>query len=249
MFRALKDIIRMFRIQALRMILKREGKDISISKIGNCLIVAPHPDDEVLGCAGLVQRLLSAGRRVDVVILSGGGQSHAGGCGIDEAELVENRRQLSRRAAGSIGLPPERLHFLDYPDGSIAFDNAETGKLRQLMAELKPDAVFVPHRGEGWSDHLAAGEVIRRLTEEDKAAVRLFEYCVWFWYYNTWDIDWRQERVLKMTPDENMKKQQAIDAYVEPLAPCGHPWSGVLPRVFVKACRWNMELYFDCSHV
>ena len=248
MFIALKDIVRRFRIQALRMILKREGKDISISKIGNCLIVAPHPDDEVLGCAGLVQRLLSAGRQVDVVILSGGGKSHAGCCGIDEAELIGNRRQLSRRAAGIIGLPPERLHFLDYPDGSIAFDNAETGKLRQLMAELKPDAVFVPHRGEGWSDHLAAAEIARRLTEDDKA-VRLFEYCVWFWYYNTWDIDWRQARVLKMLPKENRIKQQAIDAYVKPLALCGRPWSGVLPRVFVNACRWNKELYFDSSHV
>lgn len=249
MFRALKDIIRMFRIQILRMRIKQGVNEISISKIEKCLIVAPHPDDEVLGCAGLVQRLLAAGHRVDVVILSGGGKSHAGCCGIGEAELIENRRQLSRRAVGIIGLPLERLHFLDYPDGGIAFDNAATGRLQQLMAALKPDAVFVPHRGEGWSDHLAAGEVIRRLTEEDKAAVRLFEYCVWFWYYNTWDIDWRQARVLKMTPDENMKKQQAIDAYVEPLAPCGHPWSGVLPRVFVKACRWNKELYFDSSHV
>lgn len=249
MFRILKDIMRRFRIQTLRMRIKRKGNDIVISKIGKCLIVAPHPDDEVLGCAGLVQRLLSAGRQVDVVILSGGGRSHAGCCDIDEAELVENRRQLSRRAAGIIGLPAERLHFLDYPDGGIAFDNAETDKFKQLIAVLKPDSVFVPHRGEGWSDHLAAGEIVRRLTEEEKAAVRLFEYCVWFWYYNVWNIDWRQARVLKMSPEENRKKQQAIDAYVKPLAPCGSPWSGVLPRVFVKACRWNRELYFDCSHV
>lgn len=249
MFRILKDIMRRFRIQTLRMRIKRKGNDIVISKIGKCLIVAPHPDDEVLGCAGLVQRLLSAGRQVDVVILSGGGRSHAGCCDIDEAELVENRRQLSRRAAGIIGLPAERLHFLDYPDGGIAFDNAETDKFKQLIAVLKPDSVFVPHRGEGWSDHLAAGEIIRWLTEEEKAAVRVFEYCVWFWYYNVWNIDWRQVRVLKMSPEESRKKQQAIDAYVKPPAPCGRPWSGVLPRVFVKACRWNRELYFDCSHV
>ena len=243
MFGVLKDFVRLVRVLVVRLVVRRKVFDFATVD-GKSMVVAPHPDDEVLGCAGLVQRLLSAGRQVDVVILSGGGKSHAGCCGIDEAELIENRRQLSRRAAGIIGLPPERLHFLDYPDGSIAFDNAETGKLRQLMAELKPDAVFVPHRGEGWSDHLAAAEIARRLTEDGKT-VRLFEYCVWFWYYNTWNIDWQQARVLKMLPEENRIKQQAIDAYVKPLAPCGRPWSGVLPRVFVKACRWNRELYFE----
>lgn len=239
----LKDFVRFVRVLVVRLVV---GYKVSgFETLGNAVVVAPHPDDEVLGCAGLVQRLLAAGRRVDVVILSGGGKSHAGCCGIGETELVENRRQLSRRAAGIIGLPPEQLHFLDYPDGGIAFDNVETGKLRQLIAELKPDAVFVPHRGEGWSDHLAAGEIARRLVEESGKTVRLMEYCVWFWYYNTWNIDWRQARVLRMSPDENRKKQQAIDAYVTPLAPCGRPWSGVLPRVFVKACRWNRELYFE----
>lgn len=241
----LKDFVRLVRVLFVRLVAWCKARDLET--VGEAvLVVAPHPDDEVLGCAGLVQRLLNTGRQVDVVILSGGEHSHAGCCGIDEAELVENRRQLSRRAAGIIGLPPERLHFLGYPDGGIAFDNAETGKFRQLMAELNPNAVFVPHRGEGWSDHLAAAEIARRLVEDAKA-VRLFEYCVWFWYYNTRSIDWRQARVLKMSPEENRKKQQAIDAYVKPLAPCGRPWSGVLPRVFVKACRWNKELYFEAE--
>lgn len=246
MFGVLKDFVRLVRVLVVRLVVRRKVFDFATVD-GKSMVVAPHPDDEVLGCAGLVQRLSSAGRQVDVVILSGGGRSHAGCCGIDEAELIETRRQLSRRAAEILGLPPERLHFLDYPDGSIAFDNAETGRFRQLMAELNPDAVFVPHRGEGWSDHLAAADIARRLTEGDKAAARVFEYCVWFWYYNTWNIDWRQARVLKMTPEENMKKQQAIDAYVKPLAPCGRPWSGVLPRVFVNACRWNKELYFEAE--
>lgn len=246
MFGVLKDFVRLVRVLVVRLVVRRKVFDFATVD-GKSMVVAPHPDDEVLGCAGLVQRLLSAGRQVDVVILSGGGRSHAGCCGIDEAELIETRRQLSRRAAGIIGLPPERLHFLDYPDGGIAFDNAETGRFRQLMAELNPDAVFVPHRGEGWSDHLAAADIARRLTEGDKAAARVFEYCVWFWYYNTWNIDWRQARVLKMTPEESRIKQQAIDAYVKPLAPCGRPWSGVLPRVFVNACRWNKELYFEAE--
>lgn len=55
------------------------------------LIIAPHPDDEVLGCSGLIQRSLKEEKPVDVVILSGGGKSHSGCCSIDEKELIESR--------------------------------------------------------------------------------------------------------------------------------------------------------------
>ena len=97
----------------------------------------------MLGCSGLIQRLLSEGKRVDVVILSGGGKSHAGCCRIEESTLVESRRNLSRRAAKVLGLPLEHLYFLDYPDGSIAFDCAETEKLKTLI-ERSLEQNYVP---------------------------------------------------------------------------------------------------------
>lgn len=237
----LKDLVRRIRIVVVRLVAGRRLFDLK--QVGDrVLIVAPHPDDEVLGCAGLVQRLLSTGWQVDVVILSGGGRSHAGCCDIDETELIDRRRQLSRKAARIIDLPFGHLHFLDYPDGGISVESAETSKLGQLIADLSPNAIFVPHRGEGWSDHLEAGNIIRKLVADD---TKVYEYCVWFWYYNVWNIDWHRVKVLKMSPEEHRKKLQAIDAYVTPLAPCGRPWSGVLPQVFVKANRWKCELYFE----
>ena len=236
----MKDLIRKARIQLVRSIVSCKPTP---PLLGKSIIIAPHPDDEVLGCGGLIRRLLELGRQVDVVILSGGGKSHAGCCKIDEHTLIENRRNLSQRAAQIIGLPAERLHFLNYPDGGISYDCPETDRLRQLIATVSSDAVFVPHRGEGWSDHVAAGEIVRRLVG-DRPQVALYEYCVWFWYYNVWNIDWQRARVLQLSSEEHHTKLQAIDAYVTPLAPCGKPWSGVLPRVFVDACRWCNELYF-----
>ena len=79
------------------------------------------------------------------------------------------------------------------------------------------------------------------------SAVQLYEYCVWFWYYNAKVADWQQARVLSMTVEEHEAKLAAIDAYISPLAPCGNPWSGVLPRVFVNANRWKKELYFKAK--
>lgn len=240
MFGFIKDLIRSVRVFVLH------GVFCSAKYLTTCdktLVVAPHPDDEVLGCSGLIQRLLREGKRVDVVILSGGGKSHAACCQIEESLLIDSRRSLSRKAAGILGLPLDNLHFLNYPDGCISYDCPETSQLKNLLKGLQPDAIFVPHRGEGWSDHLAAGAIVRKLVGKT-SKVELYAYCVWFWFYNIWNIDWKNARILAMTSQEHRMKNRAIDAYVLPKAPCGKPWSGVLPGVFIKANRWKKELYF-----
>ncbi|WP_240051127.1 PIG-L deacetylase family protein, partial [Bacteroides salyersiae] len=50
----------------------------SIEPKESLLIIAPHPDDEVIGCAGLIQRSLNKGNNVYVIILTGGEASHNG---------------------------------------------------------------------------------------------------------------------------------------------------------------------------
>lgn len=234
----LKDYIRTIRLPIIRIRTSFRSKLVTGKRI---LLVAPHPDDEIIGCAGLIQQALKAGKKIDVVILTGGGKSHSNCCNIDEDTLIEARRKLSRKAAQVVGLPLEHLHFLNYPDGSISYENKETERLKQLIEELSPEAIFIPHKGEGWSDHVEAGNVIRKLK---LSGIQLYEYCVWFWYYNVWNIDWKNACVLKMNREEHQRKLKAMDAYITPLAPCGKPWSGILPKVFVKANQWNKELYF-----
>ena len=109
----MKDFIRRIRVLLFRVLFQDSSKLVMPNSV---LIVAPHPDDEVLGCSGLIQRLLNEGKQVDVAILSGGGKSHAGCCKIDESTLIESRRNLSRKAAKIFSLPLENLHFLDYPE-------------------------------------------------------------------------------------------------------------------------------------
>lgn len=242
----IKSLIRYWRIIILHGVLTMITYKLSIQSWSRVLIVAPHPDDEVLGCSGLIQRLLREGKQVDVVILSGGGKSHAGCCQIEETLLIDSRRDLSRKAADILGLSLKNLHFLNYPDGRISFGCAETSKLKNLIETLSPNVIFVPHKGEGWSDHLTAGEIIRKLINQD-SQVELYEYCVWFWFYNVWNINWKNARVLALSPQEQTVKNRAIDAYILPKAPCGNPWSGVLPNVFVRANRWKKELYFKQS--
>lgn len=236
----MKDLIRKTRIHLIHALLFKRP---TLHLPNTFLVVAPHPDDEIIGCAGLIHRALQTGKQVDVVILSGGEKSHSGCCHINEKTLMEARKDLSRRAAQIVGLPLEHLHFLHYPDGGIIYNHAETNRLKQLINEIKPDAIFIPHKREGWNDHVETGRIIKKLTK-DCTELLLYEYCVWFWYYNVWQIDWKNAYCIRMNPEQHVTKLKAIEAYITPLAPCGKPWSGVLPKVFIKANQWNKELYF-----
>ena len=235
----MKDLIRNIRIFLLHL-LYRNSSNLPLSD--NTVIIAPHPDDEVIGCAGLIQALVERGTPPHVIILTGGEASHRGCCDIPEETLIEMRHKLTLEAAATLGLPESHIHTLKYPDGDVSSEHPATEQMRALLTQLSPDAHFVPHWGEGWSDHVQAAAIAKSLLADRQPAV--YEYCVWMWYYNVWNLDHKNAYILQMSPDMHERKLEAIDQYVLPAAPCGKPWSGVLPQPFLKAARWNKELYF-----
>jgi LmbE family N-acetylglucosaminyl deacetylase len=92
------------------------------------LVVSPHPDDETLCCAGAIQRVLQAGGRVAIVWLTSGDGSELDLLVVEKSlflkptklrDLAMRRMEESREAAGILGVPPERLFFLGYPDRGI----------------------------------------------------------------------------------------------------------------------------------
>lgn len=239
MFGLIKDFIRYVRLYILHFLNShRPQQELS----DNTVIIAPHPDDEVIGCAGLIQTLVERGTPPHIIILTGGEGSHRGCCDTPNSHIIAARQQLTTRAMETLGLPASNIHRLEYPDGDIAFAHVETEKLKSLLHLLSPNALFVPHCGEGWSDHINVMGIVKKLMKCH--VVNIYEYCVWMWYYNVWKLDNKNARILKMTPAQHQRKLQAIEQYVTPLAPCGKPWSGVLPKAFLKAARWKRELYF-----
>lgn len=242
------DIIRQLRTIAVRTMLVFKPK-LSLPEIA--VVFAPHPDDEVFGCCGLMKKMILAGKQVELIIMTGGGKSHSGCCDIQEDVIIAERRRLALKAASVYGVKEKCIHFLDYPDGGVQFSNGNTVALLQILSEIGKRAgnrqvtVFYPHTaGEKWNDHLYTSDIVRRLCVLVFSDARCYEYCVWFWFYNCWKIDWKNAYILKMTDVEYEAKCRAIDVYIEPKAPCGRPWSGVLPPVFLWANKWSRELYF-----
>lgn len=224
---------------------------------GTVLILAPHPDDEALGCGGLIARLCAEGNPPHVVIMTGGGGSLRGHSDIPESEVIEARRKLTLASAHELGLPEANIHFLDFIDGSIADrPKKEIQRLRELIAHLNPSAILVPHHGEGWPDHIEVREIINEESTIDEGTKmrevktvsfnqpQIIEYCVWMWYYNVWNLDWKNARKVEMTDSEHAAKLHAVDIYVSAKAPNGDPWSGFLPKPFLKANTSQRELYF-----
>lgn len=235
----IKNTLRKSHIIWLRHIAS-SSHEIQVS--GRIVVVAPHPDDEVIGCGGLIARLVGMGNAPQIVVLTGGEGSHAGCCKLSDKDIKDARRRLTRDALFILGVPNQNIHELDYPDGGISFGNKQTDELKKLINQIQPQTVFVPHWGEGWPDHVKTAEIVKSLTQPGTI---IYEYCVWMWYYNVWrGLDWKNAAVLKMSPEEHVLKLRAMDAYTKPLAPCGNPWSGILPPIFLKAHRGRTELYF-----
>jgi N-acetyl-1-D-myo-inositol-2-amino-2-deoxy-alpha-D-glucopyranoside deacetylase len=102
--------------------------ELSLEGVERLMIVAPHPDDETLGAAGLIQAALSQGSRVHVVVVTNGdGQGLAplalrGNLRPKPADYVTNGEIRQREALAALrrlGLPASSVAFLGYPDGAI----------------------------------------------------------------------------------------------------------------------------------
>ena len=81
------------------------------------LVLAPHPDDEVLGAAGLMAETLRHGERATVVVATDGGANAEGERAV---KLVATRAGETRRAMERLGLGPAETAFLGYADGGLA---------------------------------------------------------------------------------------------------------------------------------
>lgn len=111
------------------------------------LVFAPHPDDEVIGCGGLIALHRREGRTVRVVIATDGA-----GAGEAAVREEESRRGLARIADGI------ELEFLRFPDRGLGQDAAPA--IREQLAAFRPDLVLVPSLVEIHPDHLALARLV-----------------------------------------------------------------------------------------
>lgn len=111
------------------------------------LIIAPHPDDEVLGCGGVIARWVQAGHRVTVAIATKGWAPL-----FPEAQ-VQQVRDEARAASARLGV--QELLFLDLPVTRLHLTPAHelNAICADLLARVRPDTLLLPHPGDRHEDH------------------------------------------------------------------------------------------------
>jgi len=150
---------------------------------GRSLVVAPHPDDEVLGCGALMRSRVAAGSAVTVVVATDGRHSHRSSR-ISPLELAEQRRRESVEACRSLGVHDVR--FLGFEERTIDGDREALGAaLAAVVAEVAPGEVFLPSHRDGHIDHAVCNEVGRGVLA-GAGTVACYEYPIWFWDASSW---------------------------------------------------------------
>ena len=139
------------------------------------LVVAPHQDDEVIGCGGAMALQRRNGRAVKVVVLQDGADEHQQVLMTREA-LCERRNEESRAAARVIDA--EEPSFLGKRD-LRADTPAVAAALREIIESRRADVVFTPFVLDGDRDHRASNVALAMALKDIKRRIRVLQYEVW----------------------------------------------------------------------
>jgi LmbE family N-acetylglucosaminyl deacetylase len=212
--------------------------DLSAAAARRVVVLAAHPDDEVLGAAGLMVTLASRGHALVVVWATDGEASHPGSTAMSSEDLRTVRREECHLALGRLGVTPVSTHHLGLPDGRV---NECRQALREALTQIVDphDLVIAPWRDDGHPDHEAVGEVADRL------GARTWQYPIWMWHWAAPGDDrvpWDRCRVAGI-PDV-VAKAAAISMFasqVQPIGPSAADAAILPPHVvsrFLRRHEW-----------
>lgn len=178
-----------------------------LAGLASAVVVAAHPDDEVLGAGGLISVLAGAGARLRLVAVTDGESSHRGRA--DPVMLATRRTAETTDALRALGAGTAEVVRLSLPDAGLA------GREDQLAAALAPltagfDVCLAPWDGDLHPDHEAAGRAARR------AAPRVLCYPVWMWHWAAPAdprVPWDRALRIPLPPRAAGRKRAAITCF------------------------------------
>jgi LmbE family N-acetylglucosaminyl deacetylase len=154
---------------------------------GVIVIAVPHMDDEVLACGGTLARLRQKDR-IHLIYATDGSRSPAPVLPVlDSAapDLGEKRMQESRDALAILGVSPQNLHFLGFPEAKLRDCRREYSQaLVDRIKEIKPDHILAPFRYDRHPDHLVVNRAATEALRNDTVKAQLTEYFV----YHRWRL-------------------------------------------------------------
>ncbi|WP_291425469.1 PIG-L deacetylase family protein [Deinococcus sp.] len=212
-------------------------------------VVAPHPDDEALGCGGLLAALSDLGGEVHALLVTDGGASHPHSVKYPRPALVGQRLTEWRAGLLELGIPAGQTVALGFPDGELA--RSDPARVRSALARAwataPPATLLLPWRRDPHPDHRACWVCFEPLLGRVPCVL---EYTVWLPERGE-PGDWPQpaeglsELLFPLSAAQQQRKANAIAAHRSQLGLIDDDPSGfVLAPEMVQRAVAGPERFF-----
>ncbi len=156
----------------------------TLARLSPTLVVAPHPDDESLGCGGLLALLGDAGVEVHALLVTDGTASHPNSRRFDADARRALRDAEWRTALACLGIGACAMHRLGCPDGAVPVPGdprfaGVQADLCVLLDAIDPELVLLPWRRDPHPDHRASHALMQAALAGRARSQRCLEYLVW----------------------------------------------------------------------
>jgi LmbE family N-acetylglucosaminyl deacetylase len=207
-----------------------------LAGLASAVVVAAHPDDEVLGVGGLISVLAAAAARLRLITVTDGESSHRGHA--DPAVLAKRRTAETAAALAALGAGTAEVVRLGLPDAGLA------GREDELAAALGPltegfDVCLAPWDGDLHPDHETAGRAARR------AAPGAVCYPIWMWHWASPGdprVPWDQALRVPLPPHAAAMKRAAIGCFASQTEERGGSLGPVLTTGMIAHFTRTMEV-------
>ncbi|HIE60085.1 MAG TPA: hypothetical protein EYP82_09285, partial [Hydrogenothermaceae bacterium] len=128
---------------------------IELKDFKKVLVLVPHPDDELLGCGGLLLKFKSLGTKVHLVLFTKGESLKST---YDKKSLMEIRVKEFRKSISKLGI--SSYEIFDFPDGQLEKYEKDIKRIiTKLIDSYNPDTVILPFIFDPHKDHSVIGKV------------------------------------------------------------------------------------------
>lgn len=152
-----------------------------------CLVIAPHPDDETIGCGATIARKRAAGTPVTVVVVADGRYAQSGSRLVTPDELATIRAAEAVAACAALGVRRPELVQLGHEDNHVAAAEVElVDQLHDAVVRCRPEEVLVVSRFDHHPDHRAVNRATHAALARWVGRPLVREYPVWSWIDGPW---------------------------------------------------------------
>ncbi|MEW2437298.1 PIG-L family deacetylase [Streptomyces caniferus] len=195
--------------------------EFALPAAGRAVVIAAHPDDEVLGFGGSISLLAASGVDLTVITVTDGERSHPDSRVESPESLARIRAEETRAALAELGAADAEILRLHVPDTEVA---RHEDRVATALADVMAGATLcaAPWTGDVHADHEAVGRAA--LTASGTAGVPCLLYPVWMWHWaypHDPRVPWAEAARIPLPPAALARKTAAIGRFTSQISPLG----------------------------